>query len=107
MVSEVKGSSKTLNKSISELSQYMNNVDIEVNSELRKQMYARIAEISRWWAEEGFKAGVNETLKQLNIKKVALSEIEHEFGDAWLAPGIKQKLILSWPKRLHRRGRRA
>ncbi len=107
MVSEVKGSSKTLNKSIAELSEYMNDINIEVDSELRKKMYVRIAEISRWWAEEGFKAGVNETLNQLNIEKVALSRIDHEFGDAWLAPGVEQELTLSWPKRLHRRGRRA
>ena len=106
MDNEIKGSSKTLKKSISELSDYMSDIDSEVNSELRKEMYTRIAEISRWWAEEGFKAGVNETLKQLNIKKVALSKIDHEFGNAWLAPGVEQELILSWPKRLYRRGRR-
>jgi hypothetical protein len=106
VTSEIKGSSKTLKMSISELSKYMSDTDSEVNSDLRKEMYKRIAEISRWWAEEGFKAGVNETLEQLNIKKISISKIEHEFEEAWLAPSIEQDLVLSWPKRNHRRGRK-
>ncbi|MBU6207955.1 MAG: hypothetical protein KGQ42_09740, partial [Alphaproteobacteria bacterium] len=89
------GSSKSLNKTISELIDYMNDDGVEIDSVLRVKMYYRFAEISRWWAEEGFKIGVRETLNTLGIQEITSPSISYDFGDALLAPGVRQKLPLS------------
>lgn len=100
----VGGASSSLNKTITELKGYMANLDCEVESKLRKDMYQAIAEISRWWAEEGFKIGFNHGIE---AKRVAgeYPPTEVDCGECWLAPDQQQELILAWPKRKYRRGR--
>jgi hypothetical protein len=99
---EITGASKSLQKTINEICEYMAGEGLEINSEKRQIMYSKFSEISRWWAEEGFKKGVECAIKAMSK---STENIKHDFGEVELAPGYREELKVAWPKRPYRRNR--
>ena len=88
------GASASLNKTISELMDYMEDVSHRPSSDMRQFMYDRIADIAEWWANEGF-YWAHGTAHQ---KSIELGEVPAtltvDYGNAWLAPGCERQLSL-------------
>ena len=92
---DVVGASKSLNKTISELTDYMNDDHCEVTSELRAKMYAKIAEISLYWMQYGFESGHRRANTLYKKNGTFPKEITRNFSDLLFAPDYYESVTIT------------
>jgi hypothetical protein len=88
------GASASLNKTITELMEYMESTEARPNADFRKFMYEKIGDIAEWWAQEGFYWGHGMACWQLARQDEVPATLTMDYGDAQLAPGCERELVL-------------
>ena len=91
----VDGASSSLNKTITEIMEYMDDDSGRPSADLREFMHSKIAEVSEWWAMAGFYLGHRESYRALKNDGEIPATLEFDYGEANLAPGAYQELTLT------------
>jgi hypothetical protein len=89
------GASSSLNKTITEIMEYIDDDGQRAPADLRRFMHGKIAEVSKWWALEGFYLGHRESYRALKNDAEVPATLEFEYGEAQLAPGVYESLTLT------------
>jgi len=88
------GASESLNRTISELMEYMEDQGGRPNADLRQFMYAKMADLAEWWANEGFYWGHGTACQECAEHGEVPATLILEYGNALLAPGFERTLSL-------------
>ena len=88
------GASASLNKTITELMEYMENAEARPSTDLRQFMYDKIGDIAEWWAQEGFYWGHGMACWESFRQGEVPATLAVEYGKAQLAPGCERDLPL-------------
>jgi hypothetical protein len=88
------GASESLNRTISELMEYMDDQSSRPNADLRQFMYDKIADLAEWWANEGFYWGHGTACQHWAEDGEVPATLVVDYGNARLAPGCERALSL-------------
>lgn len=90
----IAGASESLNRTISDLMEYMEDQSSRPNAELRQFMYDKVADLAEWWANEGFYWGHGTACQKCAELGEVPATLTLDYGMAWLAPDCKRPLSL-------------
>jgi hypothetical protein len=88
------GASASLNKTITELMEYMDNTEARPSADFRNFMHEKIADIAEWWAQEGFYWGHGMAYWQSFKQDEVPATLIVDYGKAQLAPGCEREVTL-------------
>nr|WP_295662185.1 hypothetical protein [Polymorphobacter sp.] len=91
---QIAGNSESLKRTIRDLENYMDDMKLDEASPLRANMYEKLADVARWWAQEGFYSGHRQSQNALSDDGEIPATLEVAYGTAHMAPNQWQDLTL-------------